>query len=99
MGCNQLGMFSGDTNADDTNVATNIHKNAIEFTASAEPATSPVYACTQLNAYAKRKRRSVAPTAASSEPSKRNPMRNATPSITANEIALRTTSLMVRPKR
>ena len=35
--------------------------------------------------------------APTSEPSKRKPMMNATTSITANEIALRTTSLMVRP--
>ena len=35
-------MFSGETNADEMNVARNIQRNAIEFTASAEPATSPV---------------------------------------------------------
>ena len=40
------------------------------------------------------RRRRRAPT---SEPSKRKPMMNATTSITVNESALRTTSLMVRP--
>src|SRR5689334_2238831 len=92
-------MFSGDTNADEMNVATNIQRNAMEFTASADPATRPVYAWIQLNAYANRNSSNVATAASASEPSNRNPMMNATPSITANEIALRTTSLIVRPIR
>jgi len=50
IGWSQPGMFSGATKADEMNVATNIHKNAIELTASAVPATSPVYAWIQLNA-------------------------------------------------
>src|SRR4051812_2780627 len=97
MGCNQLGMFSGATNAEEMNVSGNIQMKLAEFTASVEPTERPVYAWIQQNAYANANSRSVAATASAIEPSMRKPTRKATTSITTNDTAFRTTSLIVRP--
>ena len=73
MGCNQLGMFSGDTNAEEMKVSGNIQMKLAEFTASVEPTERPVSAWIQQNAYANANSRSVAATASAIEPSMRKP--------------------------
>ncbi len=50
IGRNQLGMFCGDTNAEEMNVSGNIHTKPAEFAASTDFTDRPMSAWIQLNA-------------------------------------------------